>query len=574
MKWVRRIGCLTVLVLIVTLGTVVFLFTSSRSERNDPGGRAVRGNVALLGGDVRIEEDERVPGNLMIVGDDLILEGRIGGNLIVVGGDVELVAEAGVGGNVSVIGGDADVRGASVVGGNVAVVGGDVDLTGSARVGGNVSVVGGQMRKDPDVHVGGGSSWQTYRNGVAQSNLNGEAPAPLAQFNPPRPPEPPEALAEVFESKDNEVQAQIALHRQAELEAVAEAEALAEAHRAAALEIAAEARGQAESARRPWLLVFFGKLIQAFLWTLLFTCLVLLVSWLFPKQVKAVSKTAEKETALSFATGAIGVMGSAGLTAILMITICFALLALPLLALMAVVALCGWTVTCYWLGRRLDELVAVQGAVSWNPLISIGISSLAVTGVTAFSWAIFPCLGFIAALLIGSTGTGAVIVHVARGSGRLQRLVPEGAPEDVPPGPEPGAEAGPVGTVDGIDAGESGEDAGSAVGLDAVELETAGQTAADLPEPGEAPAPVAAEDRGPADVSPGDAAAQDAPDDFTRIAGIGAVFARRLVEAGVTRYSQLAAMDTARIAEVIGCPAARVERERLREQAGELAEQL
>ncbi len=572
MKWVRRIGCLTVLVLIVTLGTVVFLFTSSRSERNDPGGRTVRGNVAVLGGDVRIEEDERIPGNLLIVGDDLILEGRIGGSLIVVGGDVELVSEAGVGGDISVIGGDADVRGASEVGGNIAVVGGDVDLSGSARVGGDVSVVGGQIKKDPNVHVGGGSSWQTYTNGAGQPNLYSEAPAPLAQLVPPRPPEPPEAPPSVAELGENEVQAQIALHRQAELAAAAEAEAQAEAHRAAALETAAEARGRAASARRPWLLVFFGKLVQAFLWTLLFTGLVLLVSWLLPKQVKAISKTAERETALSFATGAIGVMGSAGLTAILMITICFALLALPLLALMAVVALCGWTVTCYWLGRRLDELVAVRGEVSWNPLISVGISSLAVTGVTAFSWAIFPCMGFIAALLIGSTGTGAVIVHVARGSGRLQRRIPEGGPKNGPVGPEPDAEAGPAVTDEGTGGDASAADAGSADRLDAAELETAGQIVADLPEPWEAPSLLAAEARGTADISPGDAAAQDAPDDFTRIAGIGSVYARRLVEAGVTRFSQLAAMDTARIAEVIGCPAARVERQRLREQAGALAE--
>ena len=125
-------------------------------------------------------------------------------------------------------------------------------------------------------------------------------------------------------------------------------------------------------------------------------------------------------------------MGSAILVAILTITICFAPLALPLLALLALVILCGWAVTCYLLGRRLDELLARQDNLSWNPLVSVGLSSLVITGVTTFSWAIFPCLGFIVALLIGSTGTGAVIVHVARGSGRLPSGVPEGgsdAPE-------------------------------------------------------------------------------------------------------------------------------------------------
>ena len=42
----------------------------------------------MFGGDVRISEDEHVAGNLLLVGDDLTLEGRIGGNLVVFGGDV------------------------------------------------------------------------------------------------------------------------------------------------------------------------------------------------------------------------------------------------------------------------------------------------------------------------------------------------------------------------------------------------------------------------------------------------------------------------------------------------------
>ena len=564
MKWVRRIGCLTVLVLIAILGTVVFLFPSSRPERNSSAGRTVRGNVAVLGGDVWIEENERIPGNLLIVGDDLLLEGRIGGSLVVVGGNAELISDAAVGGDVSVIGGDALVRDASAVGGRVAVVGGDIDLTGAVRVGGNVSVIGGRIWQDPEVLVGGGTGWQHNANTVSPQSRPSEAPAPLAQPAPPARPESPETAAG---TRGDEVQAQLALHQQAELEAVAEAEAQAEAFRAAAKEAAAEARAQAASTRTPWLLVLFGKLLKAFLWTLLFTSLVLLVNWLIPRQVKAMAETAEKETALSFATGAIGVMGSAGLITILTITICFALLALPLLALIAVVVLCGWAVSCYWLGRRLDELVAVRGDISWNPLISVGISSLAITGVTAFSWAIFPCLGFITALLIGSTGTGAVIVHAARRSGRFPVRVSEGSPEYSPPDLASGADVGPTGTPE-----LHSEEESHPYGRETSGIEPATWTIADQPEREDATIqPAAGESEPPANSGAG-TAGQEATDDLTRIAGIGPVYARRLVEAGITSYSQLALMDAVRIAEVIGCPAARVEREQLREQAGALAE--
>ena len=563
MKSVRRIGCWTVLVFIITLGTLVLLFTPFRQERSASSGTPIRGNVAILGGDVQIRQDEYVSGNLLIVGDDLTLEGRIGGNLVVIGGDVDLTANSSVGGNVSVMGGDADVGGASTVGGHVAVVGGDVDLTGTSRVGGNVTVLGGHVTQDPAVYVGGGTSWRIYTNSVAQPNLYEGAPARLAQLDLPLAPEPPPAPEHLAGTLEDEVQAQIALHRQAAQEAAAEAQAQAALNREAVQKAAAEARAQAASHRTPWFLVFLGKLVQAFLWTLLITALVLLFDWLLPKQVKSISQTAERETALSFATGTIAVMGSAVLGAILTITICFALLALPLLALLALVMLCGWTVTCYWLGRRLDDVLAGQGTLSWNPLISVGLCSLVLTGVTTFSWAIFPCLGFIVALLIGSTGTGAVIVHVARGSSRR----PSGVSAAGSDAPGPAGEATAPGSVETLDSAADTSKARSSA-LHDMQVETSEplfEEPAGTEEVSSAPASVGQESR---EDSPSDSAA---PDDLTRLAGIGPVFSQRLRDAGITTFSQLAALDEEQIAEALGWPRSRVERERLRERAGELA---
>ena len=568
MKSVRRIGCWTVLVLFVTLGTLVFLFTTFGQERSDFSGRTVRGNIAILGGDVRIKQDEHVPGNLLIIGDDLALEGQIGGNLIVVGGDVDLIGTSRVGGNISVLGGDAEVGGASSIGGNVAVVGGDVDLTGTSRVGGNVSVLGGQIAQDPAAQVGGGTSWKIYTNSVAHPNLYAAAPALAVLPDPPLAPQPLPAQERVAGTLENEVQAQIALHRQAALEAAAQAQAAL--HREAALKAAAEARSQATSNRTPWFLVFLGKLVQAFLWTLLITGLVLLVDWLLPKQVEAITQTAERETALSFATGAIAVMGSAILVAILTITICFALLALPLLALLALVMLCGWTVTCYWLGRRLDELLAGQGSLSLNPLISVGLCSLVITGVTTFSWAIFPCLGFIMALLIGSIGTGAVIVHVARGSGRRSSGVSAGGSDA--PGPAAvvtapnSAEAAPS---------DTSADTSQAHSPDLYDMQAeANESLVEEPVGSEEePSSPASVVPSYTDIPPADSAAPAKPDDLTRLAGIGPVFSERLQDAGITTFSQLAALDEEKIAEALDWSASRVARERLRERAEELADE-
>ena len=570
MKSVRRIGCWTVLVLFVTLGTLVFLFTTFRQERSDFSGRTVRGNIAILGGDVRIKQDEHVPGNLLFIGDDLVLEGQIGGNLVVVGGDVDLTASSHVGGNVSVIGGDADVSGTSVVGGNVAVVGGDVDLTGTSRVGGNVSVLGGRVTQDPSVYVGGGTNWRIYTNGAAQPNLYAAAPALAVLPDPPLAPEPLPAPERVAATLENEVQAQIALHRQAALEAAAEAQAQAALHREAALKAAAEARSQATSNRTPWFLVFLGKIVQAFLWTLLITGLVLLVDWLLPKQVEAITQTAERETALSFATGAIAVMGSAILVAILTITICFALLALPLLALLALVMLCGWTVTCYWLGRRLDELLAGQGSLSLNPLISVGLCSLVITGVTTFSWAIFPCLGFIMALLIGSIGTGAVIVHVARGSGRRSSGVSAGGSD----APGPAAVATAPNSAEASPS-DTSADTSQAHSPDLYDMQAeANESLVEEPVGSEEePSSPASVVPSYTEIPPADSDAPAEPDDLTRLAGIGPVFSERLQDAGITTFSQLAALDEEKIAEALDWSASRVARERLRERAEELADE-
>ena len=564
MKSVRKTGCWTVFAFVIALIILVYLFTPFRQDRNASGNRLIRGNIALLGGDVRLDQDEFVSGNLLIVGNDLGLEGQIGGNLVVIGGDAHLVGTSRVGGNVSVIGGDADVKDSSSVGGHLAVVGGDVDLTGTSRIGGNVSALGGNINQDPGVLVGGGASRRINTTSVAHSNLPAEASPRLAQLEAQQPPEPPPTPQHLASTIDNEVQAQIALHRQAALDAAAEAQAQAARQRETALKAAA--RSHTASIQTPWFLVFLGKLVQAFLWTLLITGLVLLFAWLLPKQVRAVSKTAEKETALSFATGAIAVMGSAILVAILTITICFAPLALPLLALLALVILCGWAVTCYLLGRRLDELLVRQDNLSWNPLVSVGLSSLVITGVTTFSWAIFPCLGFIVALLIGSTGTGAVIVHVARGSGRLPNGVPEGGLD----APEPeGDHTAPSSFASSDPAADAPIESkptpvGSTAEADALPYEKSTVS-------GEEPVPPATQVPQVANSLPVKAASQDPPDDLTRIVGIGSVFSGRLRDTGITSFSQLAALDAEQIAQALGCPASRVQRERLREQARNLA---
>ncbi len=478
MKPALRIGCWTVAALIIVLGTLVVLFLPARQERSDVTSRTIKGNVALLGGDVKIEKDERVRGNLLIVGNDLTLEGQIGGNLIVIGGDAVLAAASRVGGNVSVIGGDADMTATSRIGGNVSVIGGDADMTATSRVGGNVRVIGGQVTKEPTAQIDGSARGRINTNRVAHGH--------------------------VVTADESEIQIQRLSHR------------------------------------TPWFILFLQRLGRAFLWTLLITGLVLLLVWLQPKQVERITRTAETEPGLSFVTGAIVVIGSVLLATILTITICFALLALPLLALLALVMLFGWAATSCWLGRRLDDLLAGQANISCHPLVFVAVCSLFITGITTFSWAIVPCLGFIVALLIGSTGSGAVLVHLARHS---RHRPDDDAPPAAPDAPGP---------TEGL--------APSAAESTVPHTEEIFDTDAELSLPSTEEEQLADETLAP-----------DEQDDLTRLRGVGPTLAQRLQNAGITTFAQLAALEVEQIAEAIGWSAFWVERERLREQAAELA---
>lgn len=47
------------------------------------------------------------------------------------------------------------------------------------------------------------------------------------------------------------------------------------------------------------------------------------------------------------------------------------------------------------------------------------------------------------------------------------------------------------------------------------------------------------------------------PDDLTEVNGIGPVFARRLMEGGISTFTQLAQADVARVTELTGVPESR-----------------
>lgn len=372
MKRIGKDGFWIAAVLVVILATLALLFSpAARADglRNSlfdqqivnqdltvAAGETLNDNVAVFNGNVKVEQGGHINGNLSIFSGDLVLEGEIDGNLAIFGGDAYLAA--------------------------------------SSHVSGDVSVLGGKMKREANAYIGGhfiGNRDDILSQiDVASNELQAQIDDVLSQTD----------------MTSDEMQAYID-------------EVLSQAD-VTSTELQAQIATVERMQRNPlhWFLRFLGRLFQALLWTLLITALVLLIVWLFPKQIEQITDTAQTATGLSFATGAIVVLGLALSAALFTITLCFALLAFPILAILALVMLFGWAVTSCWLGQRLDQFLAGQANFSWHPLISVAISALFLSAITTLSWSIVACLGFIITLLLGSTGSGAVIVHLARSSGR------------------------------------------------------------------------------------------------------------------------------------------------------------
>ena len=404
MKRIGKDGFWMAAVLVVLLATLALLFSpAARADglRNSlfdqqivnqdltvAAGETLNDNVAIFNGNVKVEQGGYINGNLSIFSGDLVLEGKIDGNLAIFGGDAYLAA--------------------------------------SSHVSGDVSVLGGKMKREANAYIGGhfignrdDALSQTDRT---SDEIQAQIDDVLSQIDVPSDEiqaQIDDALSQIDVTSD-EIQAQID-------DVLSQIDVTSD-------EIQAQIATVERMQRNPlhWFLRFLGRLFQALLWTLLITALVLLIVWLFPKQIEQITDTAQTATGLSFATGAIVVLGLALSAALFTITLCFALLAFPILAILALVMLFGWAVTSCWLGQRLDQFLAGQANFSWHPLISVAISALFLSAITTLSWSIVACLGFIIILLLGSTGSGAVIVHLARSSGRGPDVLTGGADAPTP----------------------------------------------------------------------------------------------------------------------------------------------
>lgn len=511
--------------IVVTMATLGILFSPPALADNGPGGKAA---------DIRVLEKAIFNPDQQIFNNDLLVESgqTIGENVTVFRGNVVIEEGGSIRGDLSVLSGNVTLAG--TIDGDLAVIGGNVDLRDTARVTGDVSVVGGRVTRAPNAFIGGNFVGGP-RTQIQEREFERAAPEIAVRVNQPQ---------------------------------------------------------------RPWLVAFLIRMLQAILWTLLVTGLVVLLAWLFPKPLKEIQRTGIDQPALSFAVGLVVSLATLMVGGLLFITVCLIPFSLLLWGLLAIVALVGWAVIAMWLGERIQEAIGQRGP-ELHPLIPVTLGALLLTGISFFAWSVLPCLGLIVAVLLGSTGVGAVLVYLARrsnfgggtwngrstGGDLTPPSTPSGSAVAVAPADEP-MEA-PRANVDMTTTPPSEQSEAGSTPASAETLPGEISATGILPEDEAPVAQTPAEVEGSGFVTGEELGLSDeerhqlrqgagiaaAPDDFLKIRGIGPAFNRKLIEAGVTTYRQLAAMAPEEIAAIVGWPPERVIRDQLREQAAELAEQ-
>lgn len=86
-----------------------------------------------------VKEDEKIKEDITLIGESLIIEGKVDGDVAVINGNLELHGE--IEGDVAVIGGNANLYSGSKLEGSIAVIGGKLNKEKGAEIKGEISQI-------------------------------------------------------------------------------------------------------------------------------------------------------------------------------------------------------------------------------------------------------------------------------------------------------------------------------------------------------------------------------------------------------------------------------------------------
>lgn len=487
----------------------------------------------VLSGDFTVEAGQVVDDDVFVYSGNVEVHGggKITGDLIVFSGNIQMDEGSEVGGDVTNYSGNVEIAGN--VGGDLTVWSGDVELSSSAVVGGDISVASGNLDRAE------GSS-------VEGNVLNGPQfhfPGGLGADATKRPGRPGVSFG-------------------------------------------------------PQPQTFFGRVLgllgRLFIAALMTAFAMLLVGGLFyirPQLIVDTRKQLREQLALSAVVGGIANLLALFLAGLLAMTICLLPLALiPLLVLFAV-NIVGWAVASQIAGER----IASVSKRPIQPILTILVGALFLSGLCALLWAFGGCfraIAFIVIFAVSSLGAGAVLSpwvnrkpSPSKGNGTGGNgsdggatatrgpTSPAGSPGAASPTQDVPVEFDVAAPIDYITAEEVNASQKQNPTSGAADAGAAGSTAT---APVAKDEPVELDVAGPIDyitaqeVNAGDVISSG--DDFSSIKGIGPIYARRLKESGFTTFAQLAAASVDEVAAAIGWPADRVRKAEVIDQAKVLAQ--
>jgi cytoskeletal protein CcmA (bactofilin family) len=116
-----------------------------------------------FGEGVHVKPDEHIMGDVVVFANNLLVEGKVTGDCVVIGGDLKVAPGATVDGEVVCIGGTLSLGDSSQVEMSATSVWGDLDKSESSTVGGEVSVISGpSIKTDIDFGGAGSSIWKFF----------------------------------------------------------------------------------------------------------------------------------------------------------------------------------------------------------------------------------------------------------------------------------------------------------------------------------------------------------------------------------------------------------------------------
>lgn len=325
------------------------------------------------------------PGGKIIFGDNFVLKSgeTLGGDLIIFGGNVTLESDSSVHGSIAVFGGnvsaaeDVNVTGdIAMMGGNLimqgkldgsmVLIGGQASLGEAAVVGGDVTTVGGSLQQAPGAQIMG----EVLDNTSAPSiSIPGVPPVTSLPVSPSEPVQIPNINMDYNPLSG-----------------------------------------------------FLGSLG----WAIAVALVAVVASLFLQPQMERVS---EAITAQPLITSGFGVIAAA-VSALALVVMAVTIILIPVSVLGAVILSLAWLFGLVALGHEVGLRLARQLKQSWTVPLSAGLGTLLLMLVVGALSGLVPCVGGLAALLVGLAGLGGVAL-TRFGT----RTYPEPAvvPVDVPP---------------------------------------------------------------------------------------------------------------------------------------------